>query len=45
MWQFGKGLPYIYASKEILVDFNLAVAKIDCQTAKFIPLPDFPSIQ
>ena len=32
IWQFGKGSPSKY---EILVGFNLAVAKVDCQTAKF----------
>ena len=26
---------YIICKYEILVDFNLAVAKVDCQTAKF----------
>ena len=30
---------------EILVDVNLAVAKIDCQTAKFNSLPNFPAIR
>ena len=30
---------------EILADFNLAVAKADCQTAKFNSSPNFPAIQ
>ena len=31
--------------QEILVDFNLAVAKADRQTAKFNSPPKFPAIQ
>ena len=36
---------YIIYKYEILVDFNLAVTKIDHQTAKFNSLPNFPAIQ
>ena len=35
---------YIYA-REILADFNLAVAQAICQTAKFNSLPNFPAIR
>ena len=35
---------YIY-KYEILVDLNLVVIKIDCQTAKFNYLPNFLAIQ
>ena len=33
------------AIAKILVDFNLAVAKADCQTAKFNSPPNFPGIR
>ena len=46
LWWFGKGLPYVYtvSKYEILVDFNMAVAKVDRQTAKFNSPPNFPAI-
>ena len=37
-------LTYIY-KYEILADFNLAVAKRDCQTTKFNSLPNFLAIR
>ena len=35
----------LYVSKKFLADVKLAVAQVDCQTAKFNSPPNFPAIQ